>query len=291
MAEYLNLALVHSLSVLLEEGAFGSAAQRLHITAPAMTQQIKRLEASLGYEVVTRGSHPIALTQRGETFMLHARESLEAARRAMGNSLQRKIRVGFIDGYPRRQDEAFLVQFRLLYPDVQLQFVQLTWGDQISGLLSGSVDVSLARPPFDEDGIVQVVVHREPRVVAVPADSDLRLKGSLLLQDIEGLPLLRASGIDSEWTKYWAVDPRPSGTPVVYGSWAATIEEALTAVAMSGNVMITAASVAERYAHPGVKYLVLDDAEYCEVRFCMRAEEQRDYVHALFRSAGQGDHP
>ena len=64
------------------------------------------------------------------------------------------------------------------------------------------------------------------------------------------------------------VDPRPSGIPVHYGSWAAMMEEALTAVSMSDNVMITAESIATRYTHPSVRYLPLVDVPYCQVDLC-----------------------
>lgn len=290
MAEYLNLALVHSLQVLLSEGSFRAASLRLHITPPAMTQQIKRLEVSLGFEVVKRGVQPVTLTVRGEAFMVHARESLEASWRATGMRVPQQLRIGFINGYPRGQNEDFLVRFRQSQPDVQLQFVQLNWGEQISKLLSGEVDASLARPPFrNDDDLEHVRVHREPRVAAVPADSPLAAKGSLLLEDLERFPHLRAEGIDFEWSRYWAVDPRPNGAPVRYGAWASTMEEALTAIATAENMMITAASVAERYSHPGVAYLPVDDAEYCEVRLCIRSGESRDHVRALMQSVHHGE--
>lgn len=286
MAEHLNLALVYSLQTLLEEGSFSGAALRLHVTPPAMTQQIKRLEESLGFAVVMRGAHPIRLTARGEAFMLHAREALEASERALGTRESPSLRIGFINGYPRSQDEEFLVRFRLQNPGTKLHFVQLNWGEQITQLLAGEVDASLARPPFADDaGIERQWVHSEPRVVAVPAGSDLASKGSLELADIETLPVVRAKGIEFEWTKYWVLDPRPSGIPVNYGLWASTMEEALTAVAMSGNVMVTAASVAERYIHPGVVYLQLDDVEYCPVELCTRKSDRREVVRTLRFSA------
>lgn len=287
MSDYLNLALVNSLRVILEEGSFRAAANRLHVTAPAMTQQIKRLEESLGFSVVRRGVQPVVLTDRGASFMVHAREALEASERALGIREKYVLRVGFINGYPRGQDEDFLLRFREQNPGSQLEFVQLNWGDQLTRLHSGEVDASLARPPYQDDrGVRRMVVHSEPRVVAVPSASALAAYGSLMLADIEGLPVVRAKGIGFEWTQYWVVDPRPSGAQINYGIWAATMEEALSAVAMSGNVMITAASVADRYVHPGVTYLPLDDVAYCHVELCTRITDRREAVQALRRSVG-----
>lgn len=287
MSDYLNLALVNSLQVLLEEGSFRAAASRLCITPPAMTQQIKRLEENLGFAVVKREVHPLVLTELGTSFMLHAREALEASERALGIREQDVLKIGFINGYPRGQDEEFIQRFREQSPGIQLEFVQLDWGDQLTRLHSGNIDASLARPPYQDDrGVRRMVVHSEPRVVAVPSASALAAAGSLMLADIEGLPVVRAKGIGFEWTQYWVVDPRPSGVRVNYGVWAATMEEALSAVAMSGNVMITAASVADRYVHPGVTYLPLDDVAYCHVELCTRLRDRREAVEALRRSVG-----
>ncbi|WP_161599351.1 LysR family transcriptional regulator [Arthrobacter luteolus] len=285
MTGHLNLAHVRSLEILIEEGSFSKAAARLHVTAPAMTQQIKRLEGFVGYGLVERGQ-PVRLTVRGQRFMLHAKEALDASGRALGSHIQATLRIGFINGYPRGMDEEFLVELRRSNPELLVDFVELGWGDQTKRLLTGDIDASLGRPPFDhEEAIERITVYREPRVVAVPAGSNLAVRGSLILADIEGCAVVRARGAAEVWTKYWVVDPRPSGVPVNYGSWARTMEEALTAVAMSNNIMITAESVAERYKHPGVTYLPLDDASYCQVDLCTRKSDRRAVVRALRLSA------
>ena len=52
--EDLNLRLVSSLLVVVAEGHFGRAADRLFVTAPALSQQIRRLEEQVGVELVDR---------------------------------------------------------------------------------------------------------------------------------------------------------------------------------------------------------------------------------------------
>ena len=81
--EDLNLRLVSSLLVVVAEGHFGRAADRLFVTAPALSQQIRRLEEQVGVELVDRSSHPVVLTAAGEVFVADARPALEFAVRAM----------------------------------------------------------------------------------------------------------------------------------------------------------------------------------------------------------------
>ncbi|WP_187582077.1 LysR family transcriptional regulator [Gordonia sp. OPL2] len=287
MTEFLNLGLVNSLEVLIEEGSFARAAERLFITPPAMTQQIQRLEAAVGHRLVERGSKPVRLTERGAVFMGYASVALMQSRLALGTDAEHQtLRIGFINGYPDGQDNGFLARFRRENPGVTLSFVQLSWGEQIGRLLDGDVDASLARPPYDDtNGFDALPVHAEKRVVALPSDSPLAARDSLRIDDLDGYPVVGAAGISRAWTRYWVIDPRPSGRAVEYGVWAATMEEAFNGVALGGNIMITAESVAKRFQHAGVVYRDLADGGSCRVELCTRTTDSRPAVRALRRAA------
>src|SRR6476659_1580971 len=85
----LELRLARSFIAVAEEGHFARAAQRLHITQPALSRQIQQLERELGVRLLTRVGRAARLTVAGRTFLDHARrllamaeESALAARRA-----------------------------------------------------------------------------------------------------------------------------------------------------------------------------------------------------------------
>lgn len=154
------------------------------------------------------------------------------------------------------------------------------------------MDAVLARPPFPADSPVDAAtVYREPRVAGLRAGSALADRGSVLLGDLDGIPVALARGVTREWTDYWAVDPRPNGVPVVRGPLISTIEEALTAVTMESTVFITAESVGTRYSHPGVLYLPVDDIPWCRVQLCTRWGDRRAGVLALPSAAKEPRDP
>src|SRR6185437_3566900 len=67
----------------VEEGSFGRAARRMHVSQPSLSQQVKVLEAELGGELLQRLPGGIRLTAAGREFLPHAREAVASAREAM----------------------------------------------------------------------------------------------------------------------------------------------------------------------------------------------------------------
>src|SRR5919108_999448 len=65
--------------VLAEELHFGRAAERLHITQPALSQQIARLERQVGIRLLDRTPHRVDLSDAGRAVLAPAREAIRAA--------------------------------------------------------------------------------------------------------------------------------------------------------------------------------------------------------------------
>ena len=83
-----------------EELHFGRAAERLHLAAPSLSQQIKALERSVGAELFERDRRHVALTDAGRQLLPDAREMLaiaaDAQRRIAGTI--GPLRVGLQPG-------------------------------------------------------------------------------------------------------------------------------------------------------------------------------------------------
>ncbi|WP_191089720.1 LysR family transcriptional regulator [Nesterenkonia ebinurensis] len=287
----LNLSQVRALEVLLEEGHFGRAAQRLHVTPSAMTQSINRLERDLGVRLVNRTRHPVVATPAGQRFMHQAVRALEASRaaveaaRGVGAGL---LTIGFIDGYSQAESR-LLDRFHSENPDVRAEYRQLHWEDQVAALVDGAVDVSFARPPHsgvDTRLLDTRVVTVEPRVAVLAQHSALAQRESLTLDEIDELEVVTSATAPAEWTRWWVIDPRPSGQAVRYGPAVSTIHEAVASVRTaadsgSGHVLITGESVGQRASNAGVVFVPLVDAEPCRIELCTRRSDHRPAVQML----------
>src|SRR3954453_12099827 len=84
----MELRQLRYLVALADERHFTRAAQREHVAQPALSQQIRRLEAQLGLTLVERTTRGVAMTEAGELLVARARRAL-AEREAAQAELQR----------------------------------------------------------------------------------------------------------------------------------------------------------------------------------------------------------
>lgn len=99
----LNLYQVQSFVTVISEGSMTAAADKLFLTQPAISQQIKNLEDDLGVELLVRGVRQIKPTLQGEILYDYAKKILqlgnqaEVAVKAMGAELEGHLRVGTLN--------------------------------------------------------------------------------------------------------------------------------------------------------------------------------------------------
>jgi DNA-binding transcriptional LysR family regulator len=172
----LNIDALRSFVVLAEELHFGRAALRLHISQPALTKQIKRLESEIGGRLFERTTGRVSLTPAGEVLrdrssaLVKDAMALESfARQAVTGNLER-LRIGFGiamigDLLPRA-----VIAFRKSYPSVSLEMQDLGSQIIVEAVLDGSLDIGFVRMPVANTRLECTMVLREQMLLAVPAD-------------------------------------------------------------------------------------------------------------------------
>ncbi len=158
-----------------EELHFRRAAARLHVTQPVVSEQIRKLEAELGVELLTRTQHSVALTEPGAVLLDEARTLLHQADRAARAvrgaqaTAAGRLRLGYAaDALPpvvadslaatgAHSGRPFTLEPRLDSP-----------GALLDGLRRGRLDAALVCLPAPLGGLVATAVAHEPAVVALP---------------------------------------------------------------------------------------------------------------------------
>jgi DNA-binding transcriptional LysR family regulator len=180
-----------------EELHFHRAAERLHISQPPLSQQIRALEREIGVTLLERNRRYVTLTPAGAVFLEEAKAILEATERAADNARRvaagelGTIRIGFVGSATfSPMLPALLREFRDRYPDVDLRLRELQTSEQLEALAAGRIDVGVIRGPLGDaelaSDLEQLVILREKLVAAVPESHPLASKRRLQASDLRG---------------------------------------------------------------------------------------------------------
>ncbi|HET7479559.1 MAG TPA: LysR family transcriptional regulator [Rubrobacteraceae bacterium] len=182
--------------VVAEEQNFSRAAERLHMAQPPLSDQIKRLEKSLGVKLFDRSSRGARLTEAGELLLTEARRLLvqadqtaEMVRRVGGGEVGR-LALGFVPSASNSVLPPVLSTFRERYPDVQLYLQEMNPDWLVAGLHEGRLDVSFFYLPFEDRALAHEPVSREPLVVALPETHELAAEDKIDLCDLADQPFV-----------------------------------------------------------------------------------------------------
>jgi DNA-binding transcriptional LysR family regulator len=177
-----------------EESHFGRAAQRLHMSQPPLSMQIKGLEVWLGVELLNRSTRQVTLTDAGHAFLERARAILSAVEEARNaardaeQGMQGRLHVGFISSATLSLLPSSLRLFRERFGGVELELKELTSAQQLDALYEDEIKVGLVRLPLRAPGIQFEPVLEERLVVAVPSGHVLEKRDRVSLEAIADLP-------------------------------------------------------------------------------------------------------
>jgi DNA-binding transcriptional LysR family regulator len=181
----------------IREGGFTMAARQLHVAQPAISAQVKHLEAELGVILIQRGTRPLALTPAGELFQVHARQILarvEAARLEMaGLSAVTKgtVRIGATPVLGAFNLAAAMASFRLRYPGVAMTLRSGLLEELLAQLDAGTLDVVIGPEHAGLRTRHRVEwVADEHLVLAVPAGHRLAAAGQVHLAECRDEPFI-----------------------------------------------------------------------------------------------------
>jgi DNA-binding transcriptional LysR family regulator len=179
-----------------EELHFRRAADRLHMSQPPLSQQIRALEDELGVTLLERTQRRVTLTAAGAAYYERAREILDAVEDAsrlvkrVNRGEVGRLAVGFVGSAMYSLVPEALGAFSARYADVDLHLRELTTAAQLRQLESGQIDVGFIRPASGRPGLAFETVEREPVVVALPESHALAQAPLLDVEQLAGETLV-----------------------------------------------------------------------------------------------------
>jgi LysR family transcriptional regulator, carnitine catabolism transcriptional activator len=181
----------------VEHGGFTRAAEALHVTQPALSEGIARLEHELGVELFHRVGRRAVISAAGEAFLEPARQLLRD-RAVITTSVAAVVGLdaGRLDlvALPTLAVEplAPLVgDFRRRHPGVAVHIEQPEDTESVaSRVRSGRSEIGLAVLPIHEAGLTSEPLLTQELVVVLPPESTLAARKRLTMTDLAAVPLV-----------------------------------------------------------------------------------------------------
>jgi DNA-binding transcriptional LysR family regulator len=162
-----------------EEGHFGRAAVRLHMTQPPLSRQIQRLERTIGFSLFTRSQFGADLTPAGRVFLDEARRLLTAAdiaplrARRVAAGTAGTIRIGFTAVSALTVLGEWIKTAAAELPEVDLVLSEMVTHAQLDALLAGELEVGLVRQVPRSEILDSRLVSTDSLVLAAPRNHPL----------------------------------------------------------------------------------------------------------------------
>jgi LysR family transcriptional regulator, benzoate and cis,cis-muconate-responsive activator of ben and cat genes len=191
-----ELRLLLSFIAVAQELNFTRAAERLHIAQPALSAQIRQLEAQLGVRLLERTTRTVSLTAAGEVVLARGPEALvayhgvwDAARRAAAGELGR-LRLGYSHSTGYETAPALVTASRDAHPEVEIETEVMGSPEVLRAVAGGRLDVGLVRSAEATAGVRLRTVRVERQGALLHASHALSERSVLTLEDVAEHPIL-----------------------------------------------------------------------------------------------------
>ncbi|TFW36200.1 LysR substrate-binding domain-containing protein [Massilia horti] len=157
-----------------EELHFSRAAERLNMTQPPLSRQIRLLEHQVGAQLLDRSGRAVRLTAAGKAFFPEAARILRMAEEAVvtarrvAKGEQGALAIGFTAAFGYGLLPEIVRRLRARVPGVSLTLKELVTMSQLEALDAGQLDLGLMRPYVEHPELDTVPLASEALMLAIP---------------------------------------------------------------------------------------------------------------------------
>ena len=279
-----------------EELNFTRAAERLHLSQPALSKQIRSLETTLRAQLFRRDRRQVELTAAGAALHAVARNLLQDwddGVAMVGDAVAqdaRVLRLGTLTSIGRGLYPAITDEFAKRQPGWRVELHSYGWGDPTAGLRDRAADASFVWLPVDDAEIQTAVLATERRLVAISARHPLAGRQTIEFSEIINEPVAALPASAGVQRDFWlAIDARTGRLPRVAAEVSAA-DEKLEIVSSGAAITLLAEGNADIYSREGIACIPVSDLEPARLAIAWRRGDRRpairDFIQACRDAAG-----
>ncbi|MEU2736857.1 LysR family transcriptional regulator [Streptomyces sp. NPDC007095] len=190
----LNLERLRTLDALARHGSVSGAAEGLHVTTSAVSQQMSKLEREVGQQLLAKNGRGVRLTDAGRLLAEHAARILSQVELAQSDlEAQRGQVVGELrlSAFPTAARGLFptaLAALRAEHPGLRVRSSELEPEAGVAGVIRGDLDLAVVLDWYNKpmplpDGLVKAPILDDPADVAMPVGHRLAGRAEVDLGD------------------------------------------------------------------------------------------------------------
>ncbi|MGO1974619.1 MAG: LysR family transcriptional regulator [Propionibacteriaceae bacterium] len=279
----LDTRLLRAFVAVVEEETFTDAAIALTTSQASVSRAVQRLEAVIGEPLLSRTTRRVELTPAGERVLVQSRRIL-----ALVDDLadivagQAAVELRFGYAWAALGEHTLRVQ-RAWSARGQGDVVFVQTNTVSAGLLEGRCEVAVVRRPVRDRRLASAAIGTERRHAVVATDHPLAARSRLTLADLAGQTVAVDTDTGTTSDDLWSPAARPSGYRMTHG-----VDEWLVLIASGRAIGVSSEATATQNPHPGVTYVIIDDAPPIDVWLAWWADDPPigiDTLTALVREA------
>ena len=282
-----TIAQLRTFVTVAEQKHFVSAANKLGISQPSLSQALAALESGLGIQLIERSTRRVIVTPIGEQLLPFAKATLEAAdafvahSRGAGGELAGPLNIGIIPTVAPYILPTLLTLIAEEFPELEPRIVENQTESLLQRLREGHIDVAVLATPTGATGVTEIPLYDEAFAIVTNPDNPLAGRGDLTLDALRDLELLLLDDGHClrdqivELCQLAEVDRSPGAQSATRAASLTTVVQLV--VAGLGSTLVPMSAVATECARPGIAVSAFADGVEAKrtVGLVMRSSSRR----------------
>ena len=282
-----TIAQLRTFVTVAEQKHFVSAANKLGISQPSLSQALAALESGLGIQLIERSTRRVIVTPIGEQLLPFAKATLEAAdafvahSRGAGGELAGPLNIGISPTVAPYTLPTLLTLIAEEFPELEPRIVENQTENLLQRLRDGHIDVAVLATPTGATGVTEIPLYDEAFAIVTNPDNPLAGRGDLTLDALRDLELLLLDDGHClrdqivELCQLAEVDRSPGAQSATRAASLTTVVQLV--VAGLGSTLVPMSAVATECARPGIAVAAFADGVEAKrtVGLVMRSSSRR----------------
>lgn len=175
---------------------FGKAAEACFVSQPGLSMQIKKLEETLGVQLIERTNKNVMLTEAGKSMTQYARnilldvDHMKEAARTLQDPFSGNLHIGIIPTLAPYLLPHILPELSALFPKLILHLIEDTTDNLVEKLMAGNLDIVLLALPIEDENLIAAPLFEEKFYLLVSDQHPLSKAKKVNISDLDEQVLL-----------------------------------------------------------------------------------------------------